>query len=99
MHIGVCVIRLRIPESFSLKDKRHVLKSITSRVRNRFNVSVAEVEDNDVWQMATIGFSCVSNNSRHANEILSKVAAYISESRFEAEILDVSTEIIPVFDL
>ena len=99
MHIGVCTIRLRIPENGSLKDKRRVLKSITTRVRNKFNVSIAEVGDNDTWQIATLGITCVSNDKRHANEIISKVADYISEARLEAEVLDFSTEIIPVFDM
>jgi uncharacterized protein YlxP (DUF503 family) len=99
MHVGICKIRLRIPENGSLKDKRRVLKSITSRVTGKFNVSVAEIEDNDNWQIATLGVSCVSNDKRHANEILSKVADYISDARFDAEILDYNTEIIPVFDM
>jgi uncharacterized protein YlxP (DUF503 family) len=99
MHIGVCTIRLRIPENGSLKDKRRVLKSITTRVRNKFNVSIAEVSDNDTWQIATLGITCVSNDKRHANEIISKVADYIAEARVEAEVLDFNTEIIPVFDL
>ncbi len=99
MHIGVCRIRFRLPENSSLKGKRRVIKSITSRVANKFNVSVAEVDDHDLWQMATIGISCVSNDSRHANEILSKVADFIDDGRFEIEILDYNIEIIPVFDM
>ena len=99
MHVGICRIRFRIPENGSLKDKRRVLKSITSRVANKFNVSVAEVDDNDLWQLATIGISCVSNDKRHANEILSKVVDYITDARLEVEILDYNIEILPVFDL
>ena len=88
-----------MPENSSLKGKRQVLKSITSRVANKFNVSVAEVDDNDLWQLATIGISCVSNDKRHANEILSKVVDYITDARLEVEILDYNIEILPVFDL
>jgi len=99
MHVGICRIRFRLPENGSLKDKRRVLKSITTRVGNKFNVSVAEVDDNDLWQLATIGISCVSNNKRHANEVLSKIVNFISESRFEMEILDYNIEILPVFDI
>jgi uncharacterized protein YlxP (DUF503 family) len=99
MHVGICRIRFRLPENGSLKDKRRVLKSITSRVANKFNVSVAEVEDQDLWQLATIGISCVSNDKRHANEILSKVVDYITKARFEVEILDYNIELLPVFDL
>ena len=97
MHVGVCHIRFRLPENLSLKGKRRVLKSITARVANRFNVSVAEVDDNDVWQLATLGICCVSNNKRQANEVLSKVVDFIAEGRFDAETLGYEIEIIPVF--
>jgi len=97
MHVGVCHIRFRLPENLSLKGKRRVLKSITTRVGSKFNVSVAEVDDQDLWQLATIGISCVSNNKRHANEVLSRVVDFITEGRFEVEILDYQIEILPVF--
>jgi len=96
MNIGVCKIRLRLPENASLKGKRQVLKSIITRVGSKFNVSVAEVDDHDLWQLATLGICCVSNNKRHANEILSKVVNFIVNSRFEIEILDYEIEILPV---
>ncbi len=99
MHVGVCSIRLRLPENLSLKGKRRVLKSITSRVANKFNISVAEIDDQDTWQLATLGISCVSNDKRHANEVLSKVVDYIIDSRFDVEILDYKIEILPVFDI
>ncbi len=99
MHVGVCSIRFRLPENGSLKGKRRVLKSITTRVGNKFNVSVAEVDDQDLWQLATLGISCVSNNKRHANEVLSRVVDFISDSRFEVEMLDYNIEILPVFDI
>jgi len=97
MNVGVCSIRLRLPENMSLKGKRRVLKSITTRVGNKFNVSVAEVDDHDLWQLATLGISCVSNDKRHANEVLSRVVNFITDSRFEVEILDYKIEILPVF--
>ncbi len=97
MNVGVCKISLRLPENLSLKGKRQVLKSITTRVGNKFNVSVAEIDDQDLWQLATIGISCVSNNKRHANEVLSKVVDFITDSRFEIEILCYEIEILPVF--
>ena len=99
MHVGICCIRFRLPENLSLKGKRQVLKSITSRVANKFNISVAEIDDQDLWQLAALGISCVSNDKRHANEILSKVVHYITDSRFEVEILDYKIEILPVFDI
>ncbi|UCG55046.1 MAG: DUF503 domain-containing protein [Dehalococcoidia bacterium] len=94
MNVGVCRIELRLPENLSLKGKRQVLKSITTRVKNKFNVSVAEVGDQNLWQLATIGICCVSNNSRHTNEVLSKVVDFIVDSRFEVEILDYEIELL-----
>jgi len=95
MNIGVCRIELRLPENLSLKGKRRVLKSITTRVRNKFNVSVAEVDDQNLWQLATLGICCVSNSSRYNNEVLSKVVDFIVDSRFEIEILNYEIELLP----
>ena len=96
MNIGVCQIRLRLPENMSLKDKRRVLKSITTQVRSKFNVSVAEVDDQDLWQLATLGICCLSNNKRYTNEVLSRVVDFIVNGRFEVEMLDYEIEILPV---
>jgi uncharacterized protein YlxP (DUF503 family) len=63
-------------------------------VRNKFNVAVAEVDDHDLWQLATLGISCVSNDKRHTNEVLSRVVSFITESRFEIEMLDYQIEIL-----
>jgi len=98
MNVGMCRIRLRLPENLSLKGKRRVLKSITTRVGSKFNVSVAEVDDHDLWQLASLGICCVSNDKRHANEVLSRVVDFITNSRFEVEILDYEIEILPVFN-
>ena len=94
MNVGVCKVSLRIPENMSLKGKRQVIKSITSKIRNKFNVAVAEVDNNDVWQASTIGISCLSNNKRHTNEVLSRVVNFIQAGRFEIELLDYEIEII-----
>jgi hypothetical protein len=65
-----------------------------SQVGNKFNVSVAEVDDHDLWQVTTLGVSCVSNDGRHANEILSHVMDFIQANRGDAEILDYEIEIL-----
>jgi len=96
MNIGVAKVSLRIPENMDLKGKRQVLKSIIGRVKSRFDVAIAEVDKNDSWQLATIGIACVSNNKRHSNEVLSKVAHFIEIGRFDVEFLDYSIEIIDV---
>ncbi|MCK4273978.1 MAG: DUF503 domain-containing protein [Dehalococcoidales bacterium] len=96
MNVGVAKVSLRLPENMSLKGKRQVLKSITSRVRNKFDVAVAEVGDNDAWQLATVGICCISNNKRHTNQVLSRVVNFIESARFEVEMLDYEIEIIDV---
>jgi|TARA_B100002003_G_C14051019_1_gene506170 hypothetical protein len=93
MHIGVLKIILRIHNNRSLKGKRQVIRPIITRVQNKFNVSVAEIDDQDLWQVAAIGVSCVSNSSRHANEVLSKVMDFIYGIRGDAEILDYEIEL------
>lgn len=95
MNLGLCKVKLRLPENQSLKGKRQALKSIITRVRNKYNVSIAEVDDQDLWQLATLGIACVSNDTQHVNEVLSKVVDFISQSRFEVEMLDYQIEIIP----
>lgn len=97
MNVGACKIDLRLPENSSLKGKRQVLKSITARVQNKFNVSVAEIDNHDRWQLATIGICCVSNDNRYTNEVLSKVVDFVINSRFEVEILDYEIEILPIW--
>ncbi len=94
MSIGALRVRLHFPGNTTLKGKRRVLKSITSQVRNKFNVSVAEIEDQELWQLGTLGIACVSNNGRHANELLSKVAEFIGEIRGDAQVLDYEIEIL-----
>ena len=94
MIIGACELSLHLPESHSLKDKRQIIKSIMARVRNQFEVAIAEVEDQDVWQIAKLGVSCVSNSKQHANEILGNVQRYIEETRPDVIISNVETELI-----
>ena len=96
MNVGVCKIKLHLPGNLSLKGKRRVLKSITARLKNKFNVSVAEVDDHDLWQLATLGICCVSNDKRYTNEVLSKVVNFIVDGQFGVEILDHEIEILPV---
>ena len=97
MNIGVCKITLRIPENQSLKGKRRVIGSLCSRIRNKFNVSIAEVGDNDVWQIATLGITCVSNNTRHVDEVISSVIAFIERSREEVELVGHERETLSGF--
>ena len=94
MNVGACKIRLRLPENGTLKGKRQAARSITSRIRNKFNVSIAEVDENDAHQTLVLGVSYVSNDSRHANQVLSNVVEYVQHLRGDAELLDYEVDII-----
>ena len=93
MVVGVLVVDLIIHGANSLKDKRRVLLSLKEKVRNKFNVAVAEVDDNDLWQKSSVGITTVSNDQKHVNQVLSKLVDYI-EDRFDVEISDYNIEIL-----
>ena len=92
MAVGVCTVKLRIETAHSLKGKRQVVKGLIGKVRSRFNVAVAEMDEQDKWQKAVLGIATVSNNGRFVNEVLSKVVSFIEQS-YVAEVLDYSIEI------
>jgi hypothetical protein len=94
--VGIARIRLRLPENASLKGKRGVVKSLCARLQNEFRVAVAEVADNDLWQIAEIGVACVSNERGHADAVLDRVVRYVEETRLDVEMLDVEVELIDV---
>lgn len=93
----VCVSRvtLEIPASGSLKAKRQVLRRVTDRVKARFNVSVAEVEDQELWQRATVALAVVGNERRFVNEQMDKILQFI-EDMYVAPICSREMEIIPL---
>ena len=95
MHVSVCQIELRLPENQSLKGKRQVIKSITTRIQNKFNVSVAEVDHQNLWQLATLGIACVSNHRNHANETLSNVVKFVVQNYPDVELLSSQIETFP----
>ena len=81
MVIGVLEVELSIEQATSLKDKRMALRSLKDRLRRSFNVSVAEVDDNDVWTHAVVGIAIVANDQQFANQVLSKVVDYCENDR------------------
>jgi len=93
MVVGIGIVTLYIPENFSLKGKRQVVKSIIEKVKNRFNVSIAEVADNDIWQTAKIGFSLTGNDHSYINSKIDKILNFIS-SAGTVEIREQDFEII-----
>jgi uncharacterized protein YlxP (DUF503 family) len=93
--IGVARVGLHLADGFSLKDKRRIVRSITQRVRNQYNVGIAEVEDLNDIRVATLALTCVSNSAPHADEMLARVIAFI-ESRVEQGVVEeIETELIP----
>jgi uncharacterized protein YlxP (DUF503 family) len=87
---AVVVLKLHDPQS--LKAKRQVVKSVCERVRNRFNVSIAEVDDHESWQVVTLGVAVVSNDQRHAAEMLDEVARYIERERPDVDLVSLEVE-------
>ena len=93
MMIGTCVVYLAADWVFSLKDKRMVVKSIVEEVRHKFNVSVAEVDNQVNHKSIVIGFACVTNEVSHANSIIDNVINFI-EKNTDARIDDTVIEIL-----
>ncbi len=94
MVIGVSQITLHLPGCHTLKEKRQVIKSVMARVRQQFEVAIAEVDEQDRWQIAKLGVSCVSNSSQHIDEILGRVRRYIEETRPDVVVTSAEVEII-----
>jgi len=78
--VALGLVELHLPDVESLKDKRHVLKGLKERVRARFEVSVAEVDNQDLWQRATLALAYVSADARHANEVIAKAMDFIDDN-------------------
>lgn len=90
--VGIATIRVHLPAVGSLKGKRSVLNSVKGRVRSRFNASIAEVEDLDLWQRSTLGVAVVSNDRRHVNSTLEKIRSLV-EREDRLNLVDYSIEI------
>lgn len=93
MRIGVCIVELHIPGITSLKGKRSVVKSLKERLKARFNVSVAEVGANDVYQRAVIGIAMAGNDVRHLNSELDKLVNTV-EGMHVADVIHHEIEIL-----
>lgn len=93
MKVGICILNLYIYDVNSLKEKRSVIKSIINKSRNKFNISIAEVSDNDKWNRSIIGFSTVSNDSKIIDNLLESVIKFIL-SNYNIEILSTDKEIL-----
>jgi hypothetical protein len=93
MVIGIGTISIRLPENNSLKGKRKIIKSILGKMKNSFNVSAAEVSENDVHRKSELGFSMVGNDTRYVNSKMDKLINMVDDSGL-AELVDTQIEII-----
>lgn len=94
MVIGVATLELNIPMNDSLKGKRSAIKPLIARLRSEFNVSVAEVDNQDSHHTAIIGVACVSSDKDYAHGLLMKVVESVERWRFDAELVDYEIELI-----
>ena len=90
MTVGIARLTLFLPDSHSLKEKRMVLRRVKDRAQQKFNVAIAEVEDNDVWQRGVIGVALVGNERRFVEGALDEVVRFV---RGEAEVTNAEREI------
>jgi uncharacterized protein YlxP (DUF503 family) len=91
--VAVGTVELHLPDVGSLKGKRHALKGLKEKLRHRFELSVAEVDHQDLWQRATLALAYVSGDSRHANEVMSKAVDFI-EDNLDGYVTNVEVEIL-----
>ncbi|MDI3548292.1 MAG: uncharacterized protein PWR10_1944 [Halanaerobiales bacterium] len=93
MLIGIARIEIYIPMATSLKEKRRVIKGLIDKARNKFNIAIAEVDNNDLWKNATIGIVTISNERAYIDKLLSRIINFIE--RFDRmEIINYSIEVI-----
>ena len=90
--VAVGTVDIHLPDVGSLKGKRRALKGLKEKLRHRFAISVAEVDHHDSWQRATLALACVSGDSRHANEVISKAMDFL-EDNVEGYVTDVEVEV------
>jgi hypothetical protein len=93
MIVGISTIEIFFPENQSLKDKRQSLRKIVDKTRAKFSISIMEINQNNLWQRAKIGFSVVGVKQDHVNRMIDNVHEYI-ESLYVGSIIDTKTEII-----
>jgi uncharacterized protein YlxP (DUF503 family) len=78
--VGLCTIELFLGDCQSLKDKRQILSSLKDRLRQKFNLSVAEVDAQDLWQKGVLAFACVANDGRYVHQVLEQAQNMIKSN-------------------
>ncbi|MGH2461304.1 MAG: DUF503 domain-containing protein [Chloroflexota bacterium] len=97
MVVATLLLRLHLSGSESLKDKRQVVKSLSARLSRQFGVSVAEIGELEVRQVAELGIAMVSNQVSHAERVLDSAIRFVEETRPDVEITDIGRETLTVF--
>jgi uncharacterized protein YlxP (DUF503 family) len=93
MNVGILQLALLVRSAHSLKEKRRVIKSLKERLRNAFNISIAEVGSQDLWQSADLGVAMVGTDAKFVNQVLSQVMNHIEDER-DVEVVDSQMEIL-----
>jgi uncharacterized protein YlxP (DUF503 family) len=93
MIVGLLTLELHVPEANSLKSKRAVVKSLIDRIKNKFNVSVAEVDAQNLWQRCIIGIAFVSNETVMINRVFEKIRTQVL-STHSVELIDSTMEML-----
>jgi uncharacterized protein len=93
MFVGILTVEIVVYDAGSLKSKRSVVKGLKDRIRSKFNVSVAEVDNHDLWQRATLGVACVSGEKNFTADVLNKVVDLI-RSNTSLELIDYQMEVL-----
>lgn len=94
MFVGVLKVELFLSEPQSLKDKRRIIKSLVDKIKNKFNIAVAEIGRLDSWNYCEIGLVCISNESGHTDSMMNSAINFI-ENQGTVELTDIQTEVIP----
>jgi hypothetical protein len=91
--VGICQVELLLPQAQSLKDKRFVLNSLKTRLSNKFNISIAEVDQNDLWQRTTIGMAVVANERKFVDQVFTKILSQL-DAEHQIEVVKHQLEVV-----
>ena len=94
MYVATAQVTIHLFQSTSLKDKRQVTRSVLARLRDKFEVSAAEVGALDSWNLARLGIACVSGDAQHAQEVVERAIHDIEQTRPDLEITEAATDLI-----
>ncbi|MEP7290402.1 MAG: DUF503 domain-containing protein [Chloroflexota bacterium] len=92
--LGLCTVEFELPGVTTLKEKRSILKSLLARLHNHFNISTAEIDYHDALQSSVIAFTLVTNDTRHANQMISTILNWIEANYPDAQIVNQEIEIL-----